>query len=661
MKYKAFLSYSHRDAKFARRLHRRVEGFAMPSSVLRKYGIGRKRPCSPIFRDRDELGADPLLRPVVMNALEQSEHLIVLCTPSSARSEWVATEIAHFLNARGPDNVIIAIAGDDPDAPGQSDISPSLLPPALHPLFDSGKAKVVDFREYAQGFVVGSVELSSALSGVTASELQSIDTRRRRRRMATIGAFVLAVSLLAVFSGFALVSAFQDWRSASQSTLLALNYAYTGITDLISLGYQQGPVTKITTRALNGASDRMQVFYDLPSPIMVGGGGDIVDMARLDIELERYRNYNLADDIDNAEAAARRAQNIDGILMARSRSALHTWFTRTTTGIDLNAEQSLFGQYDYQTKLALADVSGRTGDWRDAEKLSTAALAAARGIAAKPGASDADKIRVVEAMLYLAGEKALPETPDGGWTSGYTDVVAAIEDLPKHGDTGCCGGTQSWAAVRERYLAIAYIGLVGSAAARKDFTVARSSVSRTWEHLDRFEALSGNKAFAAILKADQLGYQIEFAATKSEWEMIESRAAPVLPIVGELASNNGDASWVVNPLANLLISLAEARARLGELTYEQPMNAALALISEEQRADSQNTTLRYSLGSMMGYAARVLSAANRCQDAMTARGSAIAVLNSIAARESHITAYWRRLHDIRALPVCTNPPATHGI
>ena len=57
MRYAAFLSYSHADARWAQWLHRRLENYRVPSRL-----VGTPGPNGPIgprlgtiFRDRDEL------------------------------------------------------------------------------------------------------------------------------------------------------------------------------------------------------------------------------------------------------------------------------------------------------------------------------------------------------------------------------------------------------------------------------------------------------------------------------------------------------------------------------------------------------------------------------------------------------------------------------
>ena len=53
-KYWAFVSYSHKDAAFGRRLHRRLEGYVLPRRLVgRATARGAvPRKLAPVFRDR---------------------------------------------------------------------------------------------------------------------------------------------------------------------------------------------------------------------------------------------------------------------------------------------------------------------------------------------------------------------------------------------------------------------------------------------------------------------------------------------------------------------------------------------------------------------------------------------------------------------------------
>jgi hypothetical protein len=53
-----------------------------------------------VFRDEEELAASPHLSREIREALDRSEWLIVVCSPRTPASRWIAAEVEHF-RARG--------------------------------------------------------------------------------------------------------------------------------------------------------------------------------------------------------------------------------------------------------------------------------------------------------------------------------------------------------------------------------------------------------------------------------------------------------------------------------------------------------------------------------------------------------------------------------
>src|SRR6187402_469038 len=106
--YRAFISYSHSDAAFARWLHSRLESYRLPSGVDQVASAGGpKRRLGPIFRDREELPASQDLSASVRAALAASDVLVVLCSPEARASRWVSREIELFREL-GPERPILA-------------------------------------------------------------------------------------------------------------------------------------------------------------------------------------------------------------------------------------------------------------------------------------------------------------------------------------------------------------------------------------------------------------------------------------------------------------------------------------------------------------------------------------------------------------------------
>lgn len=102
-KYFAFISYNNKDMAWGKRLHRKLEHYRMPSTLCSERGWKRK-PMNPVFFAPAEIqpgGLDEELQ----QRLRVSRHLVVVCSPNSARSRYVADEIRYFHSLGHPENI----------------------------------------------------------------------------------------------------------------------------------------------------------------------------------------------------------------------------------------------------------------------------------------------------------------------------------------------------------------------------------------------------------------------------------------------------------------------------------------------------------------------------------------------------------------------------
>ena len=212
-RYFAFLSYSHKDEELAGWLHNELEQFRVPSQLVGKisdHGVIPRR-LTPVFRDRQELGAATDLGEEIEQALAGSQFLIVLCSPSAAASRWTNAEIAAFKKSHPDGCVLAAIASGEPFA---SEIEgregEECFPPALRQRYDrlgrpTGKRAeplAADLREEHGGRRIGFLRLVAGMLGVGLDDLIQRETTRRHRRMGYLAAGSLAgmalTSLLAL-------------------------------------------------------------------------------------------------------------------------------------------------------------------------------------------------------------------------------------------------------------------------------------------------------------------------------------------------------------------------------------------------------------------------------------------------------------------------------
>src|SRR5580704_6489916 len=98
LKYRAFLSYSHRDTAWAKLLHRALEGYRIDKDLVGRETAHGPVPKTlrPIFRDREDFSAGHSLTEQTLAALEASQFLIVICSRRAAQSQYVNEEIRRF-------------------------------------------------------------------------------------------------------------------------------------------------------------------------------------------------------------------------------------------------------------------------------------------------------------------------------------------------------------------------------------------------------------------------------------------------------------------------------------------------------------------------------------------------------------------------------------
>jgi len=202
-KYRAFVSYSHKDEKWADRLHKALETYRVPQYLVGQQttrGLIPKR-LTPIFRDRDELPSATDLGEIIGQALADSASLIVICSPDAARSRWVNEEILEFKRLGGEDRVFSLIVGGEPHASShpEQDVE-ECFPEALRfKLSPDGKLSdepaepiAADARPGKDGAGNARLKLISGMLGIGLDALRQREQQRRHRRMAAITVASLA-------------------------------------------------------------------------------------------------------------------------------------------------------------------------------------------------------------------------------------------------------------------------------------------------------------------------------------------------------------------------------------------------------------------------------------------------------------------------------------
>ena len=195
--YKAFLSYSHVDREWAMWLHRSLERYRVPKH-LRDRAKGDR--IHPVFRDSEELPTSSDLSSAIRTALRQSESLVVLCSPNSAKSRWVNEEIRLFKTLGRPDNIHCVVVEGHKGDPLESLVPREVLSG------EGGNAEPVaaDARSHADGKDQAKIKLIAGLIGVGVDELRNRENQRRHRRWmmlaSGLGTALLTMTTLVVIA-----------------------------------------------------------------------------------------------------------------------------------------------------------------------------------------------------------------------------------------------------------------------------------------------------------------------------------------------------------------------------------------------------------------------------------------------------------------------------
>ncbi|MBP5607471.1 MAG: TIR domain-containing protein [Lachnospiraceae bacterium] len=217
VKYDAFISYRHSefDSFVVENLHKKLESFKLPKSVLHKVKNGRTR-INRVFRDVDELPlADNLSEPI-NDALRNSDYLITVCTPRYPQSRWCMKEIEVFLQTHTRDHILVVLAEDEPvnsfpeiltleevetvDEKGEKVIIRRELEPLAADTRGENRKEVLKAMDTAV------IKLAAAMFGLNFDDLRQRQREQKMRRMAAVfGGIGAAVLGFAVFATATLI------------------------------------------------------------------------------------------------------------------------------------------------------------------------------------------------------------------------------------------------------------------------------------------------------------------------------------------------------------------------------------------------------------------------------------------------------------------------
>ena len=207
-KYRAFISYSHSDEKWARWLHKGLETYRIPKHLVGTTTASGAVPerFAPVFRDREELASATNLGTTLITALEQSACQIVICSPKAAKSRWVNEEILTFKRLGRESRIFCLIVSGEPGAAGKPETAElECFPNALiYKLGADGQLSTERSEPIAADVRPGKdrkenalLKLLAGLLGIGFDELKRREVRRRYRRMVALVSASIAGMIIA--------------------------------------------------------------------------------------------------------------------------------------------------------------------------------------------------------------------------------------------------------------------------------------------------------------------------------------------------------------------------------------------------------------------------------------------------------------------------------
>lgn len=209
-KYDAFISYRHTELdKFvAANLIKQLEAYKLPKSVAKKL-TGKKTKIERVFRDREELPLTNNLEEPIVEALQNTEWLIVICSPRLPESMWCKKEIETFISLRGREHVLAVLIEGEPaeSFPEEllyktvevktADGAIELIKEPVEPLAADFRGKNgKDKKGVAKAMKTEILRILAAIFGVAYDDLRQRHRERRMRRIVT-ASLLIGVGCLA--------------------------------------------------------------------------------------------------------------------------------------------------------------------------------------------------------------------------------------------------------------------------------------------------------------------------------------------------------------------------------------------------------------------------------------------------------------------------------
>ena len=201
--YYAFISYSHKDMKWAKWLQKKLETYKLPSK-LQENEAGKKEKkanphlIQPVFRDETSINPGKTVDDALKSELEKSKYLIVICSPASAASSWVDREVERFIEMGREDRIMPFIVDG---VPHSDDPAKECYVPSLRALAEKKGSSILGADVRARGKREAFLCTVAFLLGIDLETLRSREAERKRKKVISISAACVLLAAVCVFAG----------------------------------------------------------------------------------------------------------------------------------------------------------------------------------------------------------------------------------------------------------------------------------------------------------------------------------------------------------------------------------------------------------------------------------------------------------------------------
>ena len=184
--YYAFISYKREDEKWAKWLQDKLGHYRFPANLNGRTDLPKH--IRPIFRDVTDL-TPGFLSEEIAKALNNSEWLIVVCSPRSAKSIWVCKEAQAFIDMGRADHIIpFVIEGN----PFSNDIATECYPEALLNLTGSKELLAANIND--MGRDAAAIKVIARMFNLRFDALwQRYEREQKKKRIFLFGGVFLAL------------------------------------------------------------------------------------------------------------------------------------------------------------------------------------------------------------------------------------------------------------------------------------------------------------------------------------------------------------------------------------------------------------------------------------------------------------------------------------